>query len=292
MFAEIFSILAPVFICVGIGYGWSKSGKPFDTSLITALVTYFGTPCLVFYALARVELERSVIWDMGLAAVIANVAFVVIGGIVLAIFKLPQRAFLQALCWPNVGNVGLPLCLLAFGEEGLALSVAFFAVYVVLQMTVGVAFVAGSFSLTSLVKMPIIPATVFASIFLFSDLVVPQWLHNTTKLIGDMTIPLMLFTLGVSLASLKVQSLKTAFGLSSLRLVMGFGVGLGLVALLGLEGKAAGVVILQCAMPAAVFTYLFAQLYNQRPQEVAGMVITSTFMGFASLPALLWYVLQ
>lgn len=292
MFAEIFSILAPVFICVGIGYGWSKSGKPFDTSLITALVTYFGTPCLVFYALARVELERSVIWDMGLAAVIANVAFVVIGGIVLAIFKLPQRAFLQALSWPNVGNVGLPLCLLAFGEEGLALSVAFFAVYVVLQMTVGVAFVAGSFSLTSLVKMPIIPATVFASIFLFSDLVVPQWLHNTTKLIGDMTIPLMLFTLGVSLASLKVQSLKTAFGLSSLRLVMGFGVGLGLVALLGLEGKAAGVVILQCAMPAAVFTYLFAQLYNQRPQEVAGMVITSTFMGFASLPALLWYVLQ
>lgn len=292
MFAEIFSILAPVFICVGIGYGWSKSGKSFDTSLITALVTYFGTPCLVFYALARVELEKSVIWDMGLAAVMANIAFVVIGSIVLAIFKLPQRAFLQALSWPNVGNVGLPLCLLAFGEEGLALSVAFFAVYVVLQMTVGVAFVAGSFSLTSLIKMPIIPATVFASVFLFSDLVVPQWLHNTTKLIGDMTIPLMLFTLGVSLASLQVQSLKTAFGLSSLRLAMGFGVGLGLVALLGLEGKAAGVVILQCAMPAAVFTYLFAQLYNQRPQEVAGMVITSTFMGFASLPALLWYVLQ
>jgi len=142
-----------------------------------------------------------------------------------------------------------------------------------------------------LIKMPIIPATILASVFLFTDLVVPAWLYNTTKLIGDLTIPLMLFTLGVSLASLKIASLKTAFALSTLRLGMGFGVGVGLAAVLGLSGPAAGVVILQCAMPAAVFCYLFAQLYDQRPQEVAGLVIVSTFMGFAALPALLWYVL-
>ncbi len=291
MFAEIFSILAPVFVCVAIGYGWSRSGKDFDTSLVTSIVTYFGTPCLVFYALANVELDLSNLGNMGLAAVIANLAFVVIGGTVLAIFKLPQRAFLQALTWPNVGNIGLPLCLLAFGEEGLALAIAFFTVYVVLQMTVGVAFVSGSFSPKALLKMPIIPATVFASVFLFTSLEVPAWLSNTTKLIGDLTIPLMLFTLGVSLASLKMGSLKTAVGLSILRLGMGFGVGVGIVSMMGLTGPAAGVVILECALPAAVFCYLFAQLYDQRPQEVAGLVIVSTFMGFAVLPALLWYVL-
>ncbi len=291
MFSEIFSILAPVFVCVGIGYGWAKSGRDFDTSMVTTIVTYFATPCLVFYALAKVELDTSVLWDMGLAALLANVAFAVIGAIVLAVFKLPQRAFLQALTWPNVGNIGLPLCLLAFGQEGLALSIAFFTVYVVLQMTVGVAFVSGSFSPKAILKMPIIPATLLASVFLFTDLAVPDWLFNTTKLVGDLTIPLMLFTLGVSLASLKIGSLKTAIWLSTLRLGMGFGVGVGLVAAMGLTGPAAGVVILECAMPAAVFCYLFAQLYDQRPQEVAGLVIASTFMGFAVLPALLWYVL-
>jgi malate permease and related proteins len=291
MFAEIFSILAPVFVCVGIGYGWAKSGRDFDTSMVTTIVTYFATPCLVFYALAKVELDTSVLWDMGLAALLANIAFAVIGAIVLAVFKLPQRAFLQALTWPNVGNIGLPLCLLAFGQEGLALSIAFFTVYVVLQMTVGVAFVSGSFSPKAILKMPIIPATLFASVFLFTNLEVPIWLFNTTKLVGDLTIPLMLFTLGVSLASLQIGSLKTAIWLSMLRLGMGFGVGVGLVAALGLSGPAAGVVILECAMPAAVFCYLFAQLYDQRPQEVAGLVIASTFMGFAVLPALLWYVL-
>ena len=291
MFSEIFSILAPVFVCVGIGYAWSRSGKDFDTALVTAIVTYFATPCLVFYALATVELDLSKLWSMGLAALIANLAFVLIGGTVLAVFKLPQRAFLQALTWPNVGNVGLPLCLLAFGEEGLALAIAFFTVYVVLQLTVGVAFVSGSFSPKSLLKMPIIPATVLASIFLFGDIDVPKWLFNTTKLIGDLTIPLMLFTLGVSLASLKMGSLKTAVALSCLRLGMGFGVGVGIVAAMGFTGPAAGVVIVQCALPAAVFSYLFAQLYDQRAEEVAGVVIVSTFMGFAALPALLWYVL-
>lgn len=291
MFSEIFSILAPVFICVGIGYGWARSGRSFDVDLITSIVTYFGTPCLVFYALAKVELDLSKLWDMGIAAIAANLAFLFVGSAVLAIFKLPQRAFLQALTWPNVGNVGLPLCLLAFGDEGLALAVAFFTVYVVLQMTVGVSFVSGNFSIKSVLKMPVIPATIFASIFLFGDLVVPAWIFNTTKLIGDLTIPLMLFTLGVSLASLKIGSLKTAFWLSSLRLGMGFGVGVALACIMGLSGAAAGVVILQCAMPAAVFCYLFAQRYGQRPEEVAGLVIVSTFMGFAVLPALLWYVL-
>lgn len=291
MFADIFAILAPIFICVAIGYGWSRTGRGFDTALVTSIVTYFGTPCLVFYALAKVELEPAYLWDMGIAALVANVAFVVIGGIVLAVFKLPQRAFLQSLSWPNVGNVGLPLCLLAFGEEGLALAIAFFTVYVVLQMTIGVAFVSGSFSPKSILAMPVIPATALASVFLFSDLAVPVWLFNTTKLIGDLTIPLMLFTLGVSLASLKIGNISTAVWLSVLRLGMGFGVGVAIVEVMDLSGAAAGVVILECAMPAAVFCYLFAQLHNQRPQEVAGLVIVSTFMGFAALPALLWYVL-
>lgn len=291
MFSTIFSILAPVFICVGIGYGWAKRGKDFDVPMVTAIVTYFGTPCLVFYALAKVELELSTLWQMGLAALIANLAFVIIGAAILALAKLPQRAFLQALSWPNVGNVGLPLCLLAFGQEGLALAIAFFTVYVVFQMTIGIAFVSGNFSPKSLLTMPVIPATALASLFLFSDLEVPVWLFNTTKLIGDLTIPLMLFTLGVSLASLKMANLKTAFGLSLLRLGMGFGVGVGIAWAMGFSGAAAGVVILQCAMPAAVFCYLFAQLYDQRPQEVAGLVIVSTFMGFGTLPLLLWYVL-
>lgn len=291
IFSTIASILAPVFICVGIGFFWVRRGQSYDTKLITALVTYIGTPCLLFSSLSSVRLHPQTLLNIALAAIFANLAFIIIGALILAIFKLPQRVFLQTLSFPNVGTVGLPLCYLAFNEEGLALGVTFFAIYIVFQMTIGATFVSGRFSLDSLIKMPIIPATILAAFFLFSGVHVPEWLKNTTALIGDFTIPLMLLTLGVSLSRLKVRQLKIPFLLSFLRLGMGFTVGVALASLMKLDGAAAGVVILQCSMPSAIFCYLFAQVYNQQPEEVAGVVIVSTTLSFSFLPVILWYVL-
>jgi predicted permease len=61
--------------------------------------------------------------------------------------------------------------------------------------------------------------------------------------------------------------------------------------MMGLEGAAKGVLIMQCSMPVAVFAYLFAMRYDRQPQEVAATVVISTVMSFLLLPALLWYVL-
>lgn len=291
IYSTIASILAPVFISVLIGYVWARSGRAYDTELITSIVTYFGTPCLLFHSLSSLDLQPQVLFDMGLAALLANIAFIILGALLLTVFRLPYRAFLQTLSFPNVGNVGLPLCFLTFGQEGLALGITFFAIYAIFQMTIGVAFVSGSFSLNAFARMPVIPATLLAAFFLFSGTPVPQWLTNTTKLIGDLTIPLMLFTLGVSLSRLKIRRLKIGVLLSLLRLGMGFGVGLALTHIMRFTGPAAGVVILQCSMPAAVFCYLFAQKYDQCPEEVAGAVIFSTIIAFTLLPVLLWYVL-
>ena len=212
----IISILAPVFICVLIGYGWVRSGRSYDTGLITSIVTLFGAPCLVFYSLSSVELNPQHLIQMGLAAVFANMAFIGIGRLGLNLLHLPNQAFLQTLSFPNIGNVGLPLCFLTFGEEGLALGVTFFAVYMAIQMTFGVIFVSGTFSPLALLKTPIIPATLAAAAFLLTGTAPPKWLYNTTKLIGDLTIPLMLITLGVLTIQVKddtTENSRTAFPL-------------------------------------------------------------------------------
>ncbi len=57
MFSVIASILAPVFISVCIGFFWVRRGHPYDTELITSLVTYFGTPCLLFYSNSPARLQ-------------------------------------------------------------------------------------------------------------------------------------------------------------------------------------------------------------------------------------------
>ena len=101
----------------------------------------------------------------------------------------------------------------------------------------------------------------------------------------------MLLTLGVTLAGLRVTALWRTIALSILRLTMGFSVGYGLATALGFEGVARGVLIVECAMPVAVFNFLFAQRYDRTPSEVAGMVLISTVMAFAMLPLVLALVL-
>ena len=63
-------------------------------------------------------------------------------------------------------------------------------------------------------------------------------------------------------------------------------VGLGVIWLLGLEGLAAGVVLLQAAMPAAVFNYVFAERNGRSPEQVAGAVLASTVLSMLTLPLL------
>ena len=68
---------------------------------------------------------------------------------------------------------------------------------------------------------------------------------------------------------------------------MGLGVVVALGCLMNQSGPSAGVVNLQCSMPLAVSCYLFAQIYDQQPEEVAGIVVVSIIVGFLFLPLLL-----
>jgi predicted permease len=149
----------------------------------------------------------------------------------------------------------------------------------------------GKLSLRELLKNPTFYSVLITLAFLFLDLKPWTWVQNTTKLLGNFTIPLMLIAMGVSLARFQITSIKRSLLIAVLRLTMGFAVGLLIAMLLDLQGVARGVTIMQSAMPVAVFSYLFAVRYNRSPEEVAGTVVISTVLSFLTLPALLWFVL-
>lgn len=291
MLTELFTIIAPVFVCAAIGFVWKRRGHPFDADLIINLTTVIGMPCLVFATLVKVEMDWNAFRDMAGASVVTFVAFGAVSWTALKVWGLEHRAFWPGQVFANFGNMGLPLCLLAFGQQGLALAIVYFTIGLVLLFTVGYAVAAGTASIQRLVRMPLIYFVAAALLFVVTETEPPQWIYATTKLIGDLTIPLMLIALGVSVASLKVKSIWRSLGLSLLRLGTGFAVGVVTALAFGLEGPARGVLILVSAMPVAVFAYLFAARYDTQPGEVAGTVVVSTAISFATLPALLWFVL-
>ena len=291
MFAALAAIVAPIFVCAAIGFAWARFNRPFEAEFVTAIVTTVGTPFMVFSALTRLPLDMTVVGEMAGATALAFLGFALLGITVLKSAGLPLRSYLPALMFPNAGNMGLPLCLFAFGEHGLALAIVFFAVGSTLQFTVGVGIAAGSADPRRLLRLPLIYAVAAALIVVASGIRVPGWIANTADLLGGLTIPLMLIALGVSLARLRIGSFKRSLALSLVRLLGGFVLGYAIGGALGLSAAARGVLAIQSAMPVAVFNYLFAQLYRREPAEVAGMIVISTLISFATLPALLLLVL-
>lgn len=292
MLEQLFTIIAPVAIAVAIGFIWRRRGHEFDIKLITALVTNVGTPCLVFYTLSNVQIDQQAFFQMALATLVTLCAFFVIATGVFRATGVNIKTFLPSMVFANTGNVGLPLSLFAFGPEGLALAITYFTIHLILLFTVGEVISAGSLSFGKLLRQPVLYAVAAALIVLIGDFELPAWLANTTELLGDFTIPLMLITLGISLAGLKIAGFQRSLLLSLFRLAMGFAVGLVTAEAFGLEGASRGILIMQSTMPVAVFNYLFAVKNDNSPEEVAGIIVLSTAIAFALLPALLWFVLQ
>ncbi|MDA0707848.1 MAG: AEC family transporter, partial [Proteobacteria bacterium] len=118
----------------------------------------------------------------------------------------------------------------------------------------------------------------------------PTWLMNTTTLLAGVTIPLMLLTLGSSLAQLKIIDAPKILSISVAKIAIGMTIGIYTAYLFGLQGVERNVLILQMSMPVAVFSYLLASKYGRNPDEVASLIFITTLITLISVPLMLIYL--
>jgi len=292
MIYALFEVIAPVVLMVLIGYCLQRFSDSIDTASMSSLVMQVGTPALVFSTLTTTDLPTDVLMQVSLGALCACALASALAGVILKLLGYSFRSFLPPLTMPNSGNLGLPVVLLAFGDDGLAIGVSFFFVIAIIQYTVMPVVVAGAFSIRKLLTEPLIWAVLAALFIKFTATSVPTVIGNTAEILGGMMIPTMIILLGAAIAQLGVSDLKTACTLALVRLVVGLVAGAGTVLLLGMSGPAAGALFLLAAMPSAVITYVIAQRYGREPEKVAGLVVVSTVLTLLILPLLLWTALQ
>ncbi|HEY7607813.1 MAG TPA: AEC family transporter [Alphaproteobacteria bacterium] len=287
MYLRLFEIIAPVLIIAGLGYGWARLGKPFDLPTVTQVVINLAVPALVLSSLAKLTVDLAAFGVMAGAAAATFAIFLGLGYLALRLAGLPSHTFLPAVALGNSGNLGLPLCLFAFGPTGLALGIAVFAVSSMVTMTIGQMISAGKLSPSVLFKTPVVYAVAIALVLMATGTRPPKWIASALETLGLMAIPIMLLALGVSLARLSPGKIRVSGFVALLRIALGFAGGWLVATLLGLEGAARGVLIIQSAMPAAVFNYLWAQHYGRDAAAVAGVVVISTALAFVLLPLVL-----
>ncbi len=284
--ADLVPVLAPIAVAILVGMGWARWGEPTDPASITQVILNVGTPCLVFSTLATLSVPALELGVMALASVLMLLSFLGGGWLLLKAVRLPSGVYLPPLVFGNLGNLGLPLNLFAFGDAGLELGLIMFATQSALFFTIHFWLMSGSPSPATMLKTPHLYAIAAALAFTLTDTAPPPWLTNTTDLIGGLTIPMMLIMLGVSLSRMKVVAVARPLAAALLRVALGLAIAVLICGVLDLEGAARGVVTIACCMPGAVFNYLAAVRYDRSPGEVAGYVVLSTVATLVLLPGL------
>jgi predicted permease len=274
-----------------VGWSWVRTGHRYEIEFVTRLVMNISAPCLVFTALVKVEIDPTAFRDVALAAVSAYALVGVLIASICFIAGLSYRTYLAPLTFGNTGNMGLPLALYAFGELGLAYAVVIFAVMVLLSFTLGVWVVTGRSNPTEAFRQPLFYAAIVGSAIGLLNLPVPKVAINAMSLAGQMMIPMMLITLGVSISRLNVKHVWRASLLSVLKAGVCALAGFGAAQVFGLTDAGRGVLVLQLLTPVAVTSYLLAERYHADAEAVSGLVVVSTLLTLAVVPAALTVLL-
>ena len=294
LYLKLFEVLFPVFFIVGIGYYLGKKNPNFDTTFITNYSGNFGAPALFIFAITSSGVTFSVFSEYFIYAIIALTSFAFLGVIFLFFMKKDISRELPPYFLPNTGNMGIPICLFAYGTLGMVVAAAISSLVILLHFTINIFLASKKFDIKIILKSPPTYAVIVAVYFLYFDLEMPKVVLNTVMLLGYAMIVLILMSLGVSLTQLKVFSLKDSVISSIGRVIIGPIIGFMIIKLFDLSGFAAGVLLIQSAMPSAILTYLVAEMYSPKKvvDSISSMIVVSTLMSLITVPIIVYISLK
>ncbi len=295
IYIKLFEVVFPVFFVIGIGYYLGKKNPKIDTKFITNFAANIGTPAMVIYAVTSTGINFEIFRDYFWYYLLAILCFSVVGVMNLYLIKTKDIIReLPPLIFPNTGNMGLPICMFAYGSQGLGVSASITSLIILMHFTVGVFLADRKFNLDVILKNPPFYAIIFSAIVLFYEIEMPVFVINTTEWLMYTTIFLILMSLGIALTRLKVFSFNNALISSFTRMFIGPFIGIGLIWIFDLKGFAAGVLLIQCSMPSAVLNYLVGSIYSPKKvvDSVASTIVVSTIMSFITIPIVVYFALR
>ena len=294
IYLKLIDIVFPVFALVAIGYYLGKNNPNYDTKFITYFAAKFGSPGIAFYAITSTGISFNLFVNYFFYTLLAVIGFAIIGVIILTIQKKDCISELPPLILPNCGNMGLPICLFAYGKIGLGVASAISAVVIISHFTLGIFLASKKISFKVFLESIPVYAVLIAVGLLYFNIQAPKFIENTAFLLAYSTIALILMSLGIALTKLKVLSLKSAIVSAFARLILGPVVALGLIYFFDLKGVPAGVLFIQCSMPSAILTYLIGSMYSSKKvvNSIASTIVVSTILSFLTIPVIVFISLK
>lgn len=284
MLYRIVSIVFPLFAVVMAGFLYARKRNP-DMAAANRLNIEVFMPALIFTALAgkSFNLADNVPIALGAVAVVAG------SGLLAWPLARPMgidpRALTSTAMFNNVGNMGLPLMLFTFGDQALGAAVVLLMVLTMLQFGLSPWLLGGRFSLAAIGRDPFIVAAAAGIAVSLSGLTLWPPLLSACKLLADISLGLMIFSLGVRLASTRVGSML-GIGVAGAIVtpVTGMAVAWAFGMLSGLGKHDLDVLFVFGALPPAVSCFIFADRFKREPEKVAAIVMIGNASALFFIP--------
>ena len=289
------SVVLPVFIVAGFGFLLERRFR-MPVVPVNQVVLYVLMPCFIFTSLLPVDFRSDEPLRIGVFAVLLTVAMIGVALLVAGLLRLDRvttSALVLTAAFPNLGNYGLSVVLLAYGTEGVRYGTILLAVQMLFGLTLAV-FIASSGSaslrrsLGEVARQPALYAVVAALALGFTRVPVPAPIATAIALPAQAAIPVMLLVLGMQISgTARIEAPRLVSAVVVTRLVVGTLVGVALAVALGIGGVARDVMIVGAAMPTAVFTTLTATQFGTRPRFVSDVVVAGTLVSIVTVTAVL-----
>lgn len=291
MLLRIFSIVFPIFAIVAVGYLYARLKKP-DIAFANQLNMDVFIPALLFSVLSSKNFDITAYQLIALGALLIIVGSGVLSLPVAKLAKVPVKTFVPPMMFTNSGNMGLPLAVFAFGEQALPAAVVLFIVENGMHFTLGTYIMDHRAHWLDVLRIPMVVATLAGIAFSLTGWVLPQPVNVTIEMLGQVSIPLLLFSLGVRLTNVDLQDWRIGLLGAVVCPLTGILIAWSFLQFVELPPIQASLLLIFGALPPAVLNFIVAEKYRQEPSRVASMVMLGNLGAFVSIPIVLAFALH
>lgn len=287
MLVTLLNIIVPVFAVTGLGYLFARKREQApDMEFINSVNVHLFCPALIFSALLANPVNLASDW----ALVVGGVAIIVLPGILLLALKpkgMTRPAFLMTGMFRNTGNMGIPLMMLAYGKDVLGDIIVLFVLSNTLHFSLGIWLISRARGAWNWLRNSNVWAGVLGLLCAPWREQIPLFIQTSVEMLGQVSIPLMLFSLGVRMASGRISQLGLALRINLLYLLAGLISVALVVAVLPLSAIWIKMLALSAALPPAVLNYLLSEQYRTDTDTVASVVLLGNLLAVIVMPVVI-----
>ncbi len=290
LLSRIFSILFPIVGIVLVGFFYGLRHNP-EMQVANRINMDIFVPALILGAMLGRGFEPQ--QYLGLATGAALMLLVCgLGALLVARWLgVEWRTFVPPMMFNNSANIGIPLSILTWGEAALPAAIVLYTVSNVLQFSIGTHMLDSQAKLTNLWRIPTLAAVAIGITAAALGIVVWEPLVTSLQLLGNVAVPLLLFSLGVRMRHVRFNDLKAPLIGATLRPLFGMALAWSLAQMLELNARDSAMLLVFGTLPPAVMNFLFAERYNQSPERVAAIVLIGNLAAIVTLPLALSLIL-